>query len=279
MKCFLLNTDNRLIYLHKLLKDKNCALTTFKNILCSSQNNDLIILPPNYKWVKETAEQLPNNITIVCGNTSEEILQIFKTKNIKYLNLMQDETFVLKNATLTAEGFLADLILNTPNSIFEQKILLLGGGRVAKAVGILFNKLGINFDITMRNETKLIDAQIYASNIINWKFVKTKLKNYDVVINTIPNELFVKKDLQKFKLNTTVFELASTKVFAENCFIEPNCPFAPFTQLPNGNVYVQKKLQNIKYVLSPALPGRYLPQSAGKLIYNFLKSNNLLKNF
>lgn len=164
---------------------------------------------------------------------------------------------------------MVDLILNTPQSIYNQTILILGGGRVAKAVGLLLFKLGINFDITMRNETKLLEFQLYATNIVNFKNFKKKLKNYDVVINTIPAEIFEKKDENKFKNPSVLFELSSVKCLNDEILYK-NHLFAPFTEIVKFNN------KNIKYVLSPALPGRYTPHSAGDLIFEYLKNNKLL---
>lgn len=273
MNFFLLNTDNRLVHLHKLLTKKNkiSFLYNFEEIIENCKSKDIVVLPPNFKWTQEQAEILPENITIVCGNAKEEVRNIFELKNIYYYNLMEDETFVLKNASLTAEGFLVDLILNTPASIFNQKILLLGGGRVAKAVGLLLNKLGIDYDISMRNEIKLLEFQLYAKNIIKFKNFKQKLKNYDTIINTIPAEIFFKKDENKFKNDSILFELSSVKCLNSLLPVKTNS-LEPFTEIIKIN-----KLKNLKYVLSPALPGRYLPNTAGELIYEYLKSKSLFR--
>ena len=275
MTLYLLNSDNRLKFLHIKLINKNIPslLEDFENIVSNAKENSTIIFPPNFKWTLDKAILMPKKSVIVSGNVSDEILEMFKDKNIKYFNLMQDETFVLKNAILTAEGFLADLILNTPNSIFDQKILILGGGRVAKTLAILFQKLGINFDVTMRNPLKLKEAQIFTPNLVDWKHFKKKLKGYNTIINTIPCELFSKEDLLKFGKDTVIFELSSLKVLPEQ-FLNKNLnSFAPFTNLFSLNI----ANSNIKYVLSPALPGRYSPQSAGELIFEYLKTYKILK--
>ena len=304
MEYFLLNTDNRLKYLHNLLVSKNkiSYLTNFDNLINQTTKNNIAILPPNFKWTTELASRLPKNITLICGNASLEVQQIFKLKDIAYFNLMQNETFVLKNALLTAEGFLSDFIINTPSSIFEQKILILGGGRVAKAVALILNKLGINFDITMRNNLKLTNFQFLTKNIINWKNFKSKLKNYDVVINTIPFEIFNQKDLSKFKAESVFFELSSIQVLnfentTKNLSQTKNSLINNLASNIDGNTKKGKKTKKtslstpktaltnsltplsapMKYVFCPGLPGKYTPKSAGKLIYEYLKSNSFLK--
>ena len=249
MNFYLDFNDKRLPYVYDMLKNKNIKIFKFdfENTFNIS-NGDVVVLSPAFKWNEELANKLPNNISVICGKVSEQVLNIFNTKQIKYFNLMGDEDFVLKNAILTAEGMLADLILNTNMSIFDANILVLGGGRVAKAVGVLFNKLGLNFDMSMRDNFKLLEGQLVCKNLINWQNYKKELTNYDVVINTIPVKLFEKEDLTNFKKNSVLFELASVKC-------------------------LQDEANNFKYVLCPALPSKYTPQSAGKLIFDYLRNN------
>jgi len=247
MNFYLDFNDRRLPYVYDFLKNDGYKTYIFSDENISKMNTrDVLVLSPAYKWKEETAKKLNDGITIVCGNISSEILDIFNKKQITYFNLMKDENFVLKNAILTAEGMLCDLILNTKTSILESKILVLGGGRVAKSVAVLFNKLGLNFDISMRNELKLVDSQLFCTNIVSWKNYKNKLKQYDVVINTIPANLFNQEDVEKFKDNCIVFELASSKCLQD------------------------VKFEKFSYVLCPALPSKYTPESAGKLIYKYL---------
>lgn len=249
MNFYLDFNDKRLPYVYEMLKNKkiNAFKFDFENTLNISKG-DVVVLSPAFKWNEELANKLPSNIYIVCGKVSEEILNIFNNKKITYFNLMSDEDFVLKNAILTAEGMLADLILNTEKSIFEANILILGGGRVAKAVGVLFNKLGLKCDFSMRNNFKLLEAQLVCNNIVEWGNFKSNLKNYDVIINTIPDKIFEKEDLSKFKNDSVLFELASVKC-------------------------LQDEAVNIKYVLCPALPSKYTPQAAGKLIFDYILNN------
>ncbi|MBQ3047986.1 MAG: hypothetical protein IJD48_03115 [Clostridia bacterium] len=242
--------DRRLPYVQSLLKADGVKTDVFSiENLSKIKKEDVIVLSPAYKWNVDEVKKLCSDITVVCGNVNDEVLNIFNTKKITYLNLMKDEDFVFKNAILTAEGMLCDLILYTKKSIFDTKILLLGGGRVSKAVGVLFNKLGLNFDISMRNNEKLIECQLVTKNLVRWTDFKNLLKNYDVVINTIPSQIFNQDDVNKFKDNCIVFELASVKCLQNVVF------------------------ERFGYVLCPALPSKYTPQTAGELVYQYLVKN------
>lgn len=252
MKYILNLKDKRLCYVKEYLTSKGFETQEFnENDLTNINCEDIVVVSPAFKWSENLVKNMPTSITIFGGAIDIELKTIFENKNIKYFNMMLNEDFVLKNATLTAEGMLCDLILNTPDSIVEQNILIIGSGRVAKAVGYLFLKLGLKFDFAMRNEKEYSLTKLFANNCYLGEEYKKYLKNYDVVINTVPAVIFTQNDVEKFKNNCYVFELASKR-----CLEGLNT-------------------QNINYVLCPALPSKYMPKSAGKLIVSLI--NNYLE--
>ena len=252
MKYVLYLKDKRLPFVKEYLENKGCETVCFEeNNLNKITAKDVVILSPAFKWNETLVKNMPADITIFGGAISDEFNQIFKSKNIKYLNMMLNEDFVLKNATLTAEGMLCDLILNTPESMYEQNILIIGSGRVAKAVGYLFFKLGLNIDFAMRNEKEFNHTKLFARKCYLGDDYKKHLKNYEVIINTVPAVIFNQNDANNFKKDCYVFELAS-----KQCLEGVNC-------------------QNFNYVLCPALPSKYVSKSAGKLIVELI--NNYLE--
>ncbi len=237
--------DKRINFIKKDFEELGYKVFDFEKDINFITNNDVCVLSPAYKWKEEIFNKLPNKIKIFGGNIDENLL---KTKQINYYNLMRNENFVLTNANFTAEGFLVDLISNTNSSIYEQNILILGSGRVAKAVAYLLLKLNVNFDIAMRNEKECNHFKLICKNTYNFNEYKDKLKNYDVIINTIPQILFEKNDKNLFKTNCVLFELASIKCLNLNDF------------------------SSVNYILCPALPAKYMPRSAGKLVFEIVKN-------
>ena len=236
-------SDNRLVYVNNFLKEKGFVVKKFlSNDFSNINEGDSLILSPAFKWNESLVKTLPKNINILAGNISEDCEKLLKQKNTKYFNLLQNEDFVLKNAKLTAEGVLENLIAYTEKSIFDLKILILGGGRVANAVGLLFFKLGLNLNFAVKDEAQLNSVKLYANNCHNFNNFKQILANYDVIINTIPATILKSGDEKYFNDNAVLFELASQKCCNINNLIK------------------------IKYVLCPALPSKYAPKSAGELI-------------
>ncbi len=249
MNFYLDLNDRRLNHLKN--KFSGCGLNTFdfcENIETIT-SDDIIVLSPAYKLGLEEVEKLPNNVTLFSFNLTSEVQNALKQKNIKHINFMQDELFVLKNASLTAECVLSELLIHTELSLYKMNILILGGGRVAKALGQVFNKLGLNFTFTTIDETELKPNKTFLTNCIDWNSFKDNLKNYNVVVNTIPAPLFNNTDESKFYKNGFVFEIASKKCL-ENV-----------------------EVKNFNYILCPTLPSKYTPKSAGDLLEEVIKKH------
>jgi len=64
---------------------------------------------------------------------------------------MKDETYVLKNALLTAEGAVACLEENTDYSLIGKNILIIGYGRIAKALRKILSSYGSNITVCSRS--------------------------------------------------------------------------------------------------------------------------------
>lgn len=203
---------------------------------------DIGVFSPAKKWQREEVDVLPDNITIFAGAVSEELARIFKGKSIKYINYLDDEIFAICNANLTAEGVLSILIKETDNSIFEQKILIIGVGRIGKALAILLGKLGIDLTLGSFSDKDKINGNYYLCKTLTKGAFLNHLSEFDVIINTIPNKVFSDSDVQNINQKTVVIETASVQCldYKENC--------------------------RFKYVLAPKLPSIYSLKSASKLV-------------
>lgn len=239
---FLGLSDKRIKEVARILKSEGKAVYDFETNLEKIERGDIVIVSPAYKWKEEIISKLREGV-LVFGSKVRDDHEKFLEK-VRYVDLMSIEDFVIDNAKLTAENFLVDFILNTDSSMYEQKILILGNGRVAKALWYLFLKLGISFDVMMRREDEYNLSKLIANNSYKFDEYESRIGQYDVVINTIPTCLF--KDASRFKENCVVFELASV-----NCL---------------------EDAKGVKYVLCPALPAKYSPKSAGRLIMNVVKN-------
>lgn len=217
---------------------------------------DVFIFSPAKKFSSNEVQNIPAGTIIVAGNISDEIKQIFNKNNITFINLMSDESFVIENAKLTAEGILALIIGCTEKSIFENKILILGSGRVGLATASLLKKLNINSDFAIFHNDKFAVASFYCNKVILKDELPNEIGKYDIIINTVPTKILSDEILNKIDKKASILEIASV-----NCL--------------NINLL---KLYTFKYILAPALPQVYSSESAGNLMLNtILKQLKLLE--
>ena len=232
--------DNRLKFVKGLITQnyKNHTVFDINVNFDKIKPQDICIFAPSHKWSEIEIEKLPQGVSIIGGKIDEK-----NAKKFNYHNIMQNEDFVYQNAFLTAECFLKELIENTKKSIYQEKILILGSGRVAKAIWKVFDKVGISFDSVMRNEKEKPFATLFSKKVFDMGDLKKIVSNYSVIINTVPAILFESDDC--FDKDSVLFELASINSLEDN--------------------------KRIKYILCPALPARFCPESSGEVMFETLK--------
>ena len=241
MKIFLDYSDKRTKYLKTKLKKYEIHEAICDNYI-KANGDDFFIFPPNKKWSEEELMKLPINITLFCGKVDNLLLKILTEKNIKYINFLNDEKFAIENAKLTAEGILSLIIENSPRSLFENNILLLGGGRITKALASLLQKLNVKFSIASFQESNFFESHYFCSHSYFADEFLKDIKNFDVIVNTRPFEFLQESQIKKIKKNTLFIETASI-----NCLDET-------------------KAKNFSYLKAPALPQRFCFESASKLL-------------
>lgn len=241
MKIFLDFLDERTKHLKTYLNDYE-ILDAKKDNFVKAKKGDLIVFPPNKKWTANEVFSLPKNVTIFCGNVDDCYVEAFKENNIKWINFLDDELFSIENAKLTAEGVLALVLEHSPVSIFENQILILGGGRISKSLALLFEKLGLNFCIASFSKQSFLESNYFCNkNYFEFEFLKD-IKQFDVIINTRPLEFFDDEKIKLIKKDCLFLETAS-----KNCLDET-------------------KVKNFYYLKAPALPTKYSFKSASKLL-------------
>lgn len=244
MKYYIDLSDKRNRYLKLFLEKKNKICEDLSNI--SAQNSytkdDCFVFSPAKKFSDDEISALPNNIFLICGAISQGHQNILKQKNISYYNLMSDEEYVIKNAMLTAEGVLSLLIEKSEKSIYDNRILILGNGRVAKSCANLFSKLNLNYALVCFEKEKLPECFLFSKNVFSSQNFLDRTKCFDVVINSVPAKVFDDDQLDKIAPDTLFIETASTPCLNK------------------------EKVKNFTYLPAPGLPQKYSASSAGKLM-------------
>ena len=133
----------------------------------------------------------------------------------------------------------------------ENNVLILGAGRIAKGMAILLSKLGVKYSIASFNKQKYPQNFLYSQhNYFGYDFVRD-LREYDVIVNTIPAEILDENAINRIGDGTIFIETASV-----NCLNS-------------------EKVKNFQYIVAPGLPQKYSCQTAGKLMLDCILGRNI----
>ena len=245
---------------------------TYENMLSSSEivvlsipftkDKKTINMPLSNRNIRiqELAYHLENK-TIFVGNMPEDIQEILKEKQNEVIDFMKKEEFAVLNAIPTAEATIEIILKNTNKILQGSHCLILGFGRIGKVLAHKLQGLAVDVTCMVTNEIEKAWAIAYGyqtTTIEKLQNFYTKIKQYDIIINTIPKIIF-KEELKEIKKETLVIDLASKPYGIDRKIVEEeNINFIEALGLPreistndiskiyerhHKTIYINKKLK------------------------------------
>lgn len=196
-------------------------------------------------------EVLTDRHTLLSAGLDKRMIDLLKEKNIPFYDLNNDEDFLVYNAFLTAQGTLKLLLDNTEKHLNGRKVLITGFGRISKSLATLLKNLNLSITVCLRKDNQQNLAECMGFNTIRYNSLADILPNTDFIFNTVPERIFNVRHIEKMKSDSVYFELASA-------------PFGVDRELFSNT--------KTKFVDSGALPGRFIPYSAGEKIAKFIEN-------
>ncbi len=197
---------------------------------------DLLILSPKESFSAHTDVIKQNGL--IWGGIPSETAAI---QTAGYRKIKQSNEFRVKNSVYTAEGAVALAIQETKTALCETGVFILGYGFLGKECARLFSVLGAAVTVYTENRSELSAAMQRGFSAKKL----TELSSLDgvIVINTIPATVL---DSLPVSCNTTpslLIELASVPCLT-------------------------KDIAGLRVLPASALPSRFSPESAAKLIFD-----------
>ncbi len=146
---------------------------------------------------------------IVGGKMPEELCDRIEKRSLCCADYFGREELIIENCVPTAEGALSIAMENTARTIAGSDVLILGFGRVAKAVARTFSALSAKVHICARKGSDLVHAKTLGYSPVPIANLCDRLKDFDIVINTVPAVLLGEKELEKADPDTLIIDLAS----------------------------------------------------------------------
>ncbi|MBQ8029398.1 MAG: hypothetical protein IJ262_08355 [Clostridia bacterium] len=199
--------------------------------------------------LSDLKKQINDKAKIIGGNFSEKTKAVFK--NYEIYDFCSDEALVLKNAYLTAQAALQIIFENRDCFINSQKVLISGFGRVSQLCALLLSSLGANIYIAARSAEQRAKAQCLGYKTLEISDIEKTVFHFDIIISTVPFNVFSHDAINKTRKNSLFIELASAPYGSDEKFFND---------------------ETAKYIFAPSLPGRYYPETSARIIYKTIKN-------
>ncbi len=191
------------------------------------------------------------------GNIIDSIKEKLKDKYLDVFDVMQREELAILNTIATAEGTIKVAIENTDNILQGSRVLILGFGRVAKIVANKFSLLSSNVTCSARKISDLAWIKAYGYKSLNINDMLYDLKDFDIIINTVPQTIIGERELKHMDPDVLLIDLASSP----------------------GGIDSKKAINmGLKFVWALALPGKVAPTTSARFIketiYNILEERS-----
>lgn len=234
---------------------KSCALS-----VCAAQDADCVILPLpilnmrgglnaplsafNHN-AEDVLRRLPKTAVVCGGMPDEKTLRLIETLELNFVDYFKREELVALNALATAEGAISVLLRNSPITIWESKILIMGFGRIGKMLAEKLRALGAKVSVSARKPGDM--AYIRAANCqaLDTRTLGEELGDYDTIINTVPARVINADTLKYLRKDALCIDLASR---------------------PGGFDFEAAREMDINVIWALGLPAETAPVTAGKII-------------
>lgn len=181
--------------------------------------------------LKGMLRMLPKNITVIGGNLEQAFLQDYRK-----MDLLQDPYYLAKNAAITAECALKVAALYLRGTLADSPALILGWGRIGKHLAKYLSNFGCSVTVAARKAQDRAMLEAFGYRAVDFSQVSQMLSRFRILFNTVP-QLPLSHELIDNWNQGIAIDLAS-----------------------------YPGMQGQSVIPARGLPGKYAPESSGKLI-------------
>lgn len=182
--------------------------------------------------------------TVIGGVFTDKWIQYLQMNEITYFDLMKEETVAQKNACITAEATVAEILKYSDYSICGQKIIVCGYGRCGKCVADLLAVMGAKVTVLARSAKARRAARCDGHEAVDFSYGPEEVYGAHTIVNTVPAQVIREPMIQEMHRDTVIIDIASR---------------------PGGVDLVAAERREIKVVAALGLPGLYTTKSSAKV--------------
>lgn len=195
-----------------------------------------------------------NAKVLIAGGITPEVYEMANDEYIEIIDIMKREELAVLNTIATAEGTIQIAIESTNKIIHGSEVLILGFGRIGKVLARKLAGLSAKVTCAARKDEDLAWIQAYGHKATNINTIGENLRQYDIIINTVPHIILNEERLKYVKNDCLLIDLASN---------------------PGGIDKKAVKDNQLKFVWALSLPGKVAPTTSAEFIkdtiYNIVK--------
>ena len=172
----------------------------------------------------------------------------------RVVDLWADEALKVANARLTAEGAVASAMRASSRALGETRCLVVGWGRIGRALTELLVGMGSRVTVASRSESGRNRAVERGAEAADTEEIAEVLPGHGLVFNTAPALVLDGAALRRADRDAMIIDLASA---------------------PYGVDLYAAWSRGLRAWREPGLPGRYCPQSAALAILEAMERHDL----
>lgn len=192
---------------------------------------------------------------VFCGMKSR-LENVCPKLSCNLFDYYEREEFAVCNAVATAEGALEIAMRSFEGTINGAKCLVIGYGRIGKALMNILRSLGADVTVSARKPSDLAWIDLLGARSVRTDELY-KENSFDIIFNTVPAQILTCVLLAKIALRAVVIDLASGEGGVDK--------------------YAAQRL-GITHIHALSLPGKAAPKTAGeivkKTIYHILEEDD-----
>ncbi len=197
-------------------------------------------------FLKEELTKKESKGKILFGGAFTEGWKSFLQRGeIAYSDLMQDETVAVKNADVTAEATVAEILKYSDYSIRGQKIIVTGYGRCGRALANLLHAMGAKVTVLARNVKVRKLAREEGHVAVDFSYGPEEVYGARTIVNTVPATVLKEPMIKEMHPDTIILDIASR---------------------PGGVDLAAAETYGISVIPALGLPGIYTTRSSAKIL-------------
>ncbi|MFW6279185.1 MAG: dipicolinate synthase subunit DpsA [Bacillota bacterium] len=190
-------------------------------------------------------DQCPPRSLFLIGIANSYMKEILRDLDLDYVEIARLDDFAILNAIPTAEGALKIAIEETPFTLFDSKVIILGLGRVGLTLAWRLKMLGAEVYSATRSKKAVARGKDIGLQMVKYDDLESVLPEIDLVFNTVPALIITDEYISRLKKSAVIIDLASN---------------------PGGTDFAAAQSRGIKALLATGLPGKVASQSAGEIL-------------